>query len=251
MLARNLYCGAVCGVFLGEPGAGLVWQLQRNEYIRYARQISRRGQVPVLSGTGTLFRASSLRRVAAERGQRLPGIPSEYYNSQSITEDDEITLALKTLGHRCLAVEGCETTTEVMPSWSALWTQRLRWQAGALSDLRRYGLTAVTSIYWLRQAIVYLGLFASVTCWAMMLTAFTRHPGFDVAWTAGILGVNFLERLWTVRRANWSGIAVSMLMVPEFAYDTWRMAVFLRAIIDEVTHREIRWGHVKREATVA
>ena len=92
MLARNLYSGAVCGVFLGEPGAGLVGQLQRNEYIRYARQISRRGQVPVLSGTGTLLRASSLRRVAAERGQRLPGIPGEYYNSQSITEDDEITL---------------------------------------------------------------------------------------------------------------------------------------------------------------
>jgi hypothetical protein len=42
-----------------------------------------------------LFRASSLREVARERGHRLPGTPGEYYSSDSLTEDDEITLALK------------------------------------------------------------------------------------------------------------------------------------------------------------
>lgn len=138
-LRRNPCAGAVCGVFLGEPGGGLIGQLQRNEYIRYARQVGRRRQVPVLSGTGTLFRVSSLRAVAAERGRRLPGPPGQYYSEESITEDDEITLALKSLGRQCLAAVGCQTTTELMPTWSALWTQRIRWQKGALNDLRRYG----------------------------------------------------------------------------------------------------------------
>jgi cellulose synthase/poly-beta-1,6-N-acetylglucosamine synthase-like glycosyltransferase len=249
VLRGNSTSGAVCGVFLGEPGPGLVRQLQRNEYIRYARQVERRRQVPVLSGTGTLFRASSLRQVAAERGYQLPGIRGEYYSSESITEDDEITLALKTLGHRCLAIKGCETTTELMPNWRALWTQRIRWQKGALSDLRRYGLSAVTSIYWLRQVIIYLGLFASVTCWAVMGSEFTTNPGFNMPWTVGILSINFLERLWTVRKGGRAAMFVSALMVPEFTYDAWRMAVFLRAIVDEITHRDIAWGHVGQDTT--
>lgn len=136
-----------------------------------------------------------------------------------------------------------------MPSWPTLWTQRLRWQAGALSDLRRYGFTTFTSPYWLRQAMIYLALLASITCWAVMIIAFSAHPAFDPAWTAGILGVNFAERAWTVRRAGWAGVAVSMLMLPEFVYDTWRMAVYLRAILAEMTGRELQWGHLTGTAS--
>jgi cellulose synthase/poly-beta-1,6-N-acetylglucosamine synthase-like glycosyltransferase len=248
-LRRNEAGGAVCGVFLGEPGGGLVGQLQRNEYVRYARQVGRRGQAPVLSGTGTVFRASSLREVARERGHRLPGTPGEYYSSDSITEDDEITLALKTLGRRCLAVAGCETITELMPTWGDLWRQRIRWQKGALNDLRRYGLTKVTSLYWIRQSIIYVGLLASLACWLIMGASFTSHPGVNAGWTAGVLAINFVERLWTVRRGGRHGMLISALMVPEFGYDAWRMAVFLRAIVDELTHRDIPWGHVVRGAT--
>ena len=248
-LRRSPASGAVCGVFLGEPGGGLVGQLQRNEYVRYARQVGRRRQAPVLSGTGTLFRASSLREVARERGRRLPGTPGEYYSSDSITEDDEITLALKTLGRRCLAVAGCETITELMPTWADLWRQRVRWQKGALNDLRHYGLTKVTSWYWIRQCVIYAGLLASLACWLIMGTSFTSHPGFNAEWTAGVLAVNFAERLWTVRHGGRYGMLLSALMLPEFAYDAWRMAVFLRAIIDELTHRDIPWGHVVRRAT--
>jgi poly-beta-1,6-N-acetyl-D-glucosamine synthase len=248
-LCREQAGGAVCGVFLGEPGGGLVSQLQRNEYVRYARQVGRHRQAPVLSGTGTLFRASCLREVARERGHRLPGSPGEYYSSDSITEDDEITLALKTLGHRCLAVAGCETITELMPTWGALWRQRIRWQKGALNDLRRYGLTRVTSLYWIRQCVIYFGLFASLACWVIMGASFAGHPGFNIAWTAGVLAINFVERMWTVRHGGRHGMVISALMVPEFAYDAWRMAVFLRAIADELTNRDIPWGHVVRQAT--
>jgi len=35
--------GAVGGVFYGKPGNGLIGALQRAEYIRYARQIARKG----------------------------------------------------------------------------------------------------------------------------------------------------------------------------------------------------------------
>ena len=60
---------AVGGVFYGEPGGGLVGQLQRNEYTRYGRTIARRrGRVFVLTGTASMFRAYALKAVADSRG---------------------------------------------------------------------------------------------------------------------------------------------------------------------------------------
>ena len=72
---------AVGGVFYGEDGGpGLVGQLQRNEFTRYQRYISRRkGKVFVLTGTASLFRAYALEggrrlsRAAAPRRSR-PGL---------------------------------------------------------------------------------------------------------------------------------------------------------------------------------
>ena len=65
---------AVGGVFFGDDSPGLLAQLQRNEYLRYGRDISRRqGRVFVLTGTASLFRADALAAVAAARGSVLPG----------------------------------------------------------------------------------------------------------------------------------------------------------------------------------
>lgn len=246
ILRDDSRAGGVCGVFLGEPGGGFVGQLQRNEYFRYSREVYRRRQAPVLSGTGSLFLVPALLLVSRERGRSLPGDPGDFYDGHALTEDNEITLALKTLGFRCVAGEGCETTTEVMPTWRALFRQRLRWQKGALSDLRSYGLTGVTLPYWGKQLALY-GLFLlSIACWVIMGFAIAQHPGFNVVWTAAILGVNFAERLWTVRRAGPAGMIVSMLTLPEMIYDVFRMVVFFRAFADAVTNRDVDWGHLNR-----
>ena len=62
---------AVGGVFVGDDSPGLLAQFQRNEYLRYRRDISRRqGRVFVLTGTASLFRADALTAV-----RRQPGGP--------------------------------------------------------------------------------------------------------------------------------------------------------------------------------
>ncbi len=189
-----------------------------------------------------------MREVARERGQRLPGEQGEFYSSMSITEDDEITLALKTLGHRCVPADDCHTTTEVMPTLPDLWRQRVRWQKGALGDLWSYGFTRVTLSYWLRQFAIYAGLVVSIICWWIIVTSIVHNPGIDVVWTAAVLSVNFVERLWTVRRAGPWGMLLSIAMVPEFLYDVFRMGVFIRALFDALTGRDIVWGHINRQA---
>jgi poly-beta-1,6-N-acetyl-D-glucosamine synthase len=251
VLEEDRHVGAVCGVFLGEPGGGLVGQIQRNEYFRYARIIQRRWQALVLSGTGTLFRVRALQEVGRERGRRLPGVPGQFYNHASITEDDEITLAVKTLGWKCLCPPECETTTEVMPTWSALWTQRMRWQKGTLGDLNAYGLTRVTRSYWARQAGLYGGFAASYICLLIMACAVVFHPGVSVLWTAGILSMTLAERTWTVRRAGRRGMLLAVAILPEGYYALFQGWLFFAAAWASIRRHEIAWGHVKRESVAS
>jgi poly-beta-1,6-N-acetyl-D-glucosamine synthase len=236
--------GAVCGVFLGENGSGLIGQLQRNEYVRYARQVARRNQAPVLSGTGTLFRVRALREVARERGHRLPDRPGQCYSTISITEDNEITLALKTIGYRCCAVSGCDTLTEVMPTWADLFRQRLRWQHGSLTDLRTYGITSVTARYWLKQIGLYLTIAATIATWLIMGLSFRDHVVFNVPWSIAIVSLALLDRLITVRKAGLRGILLAFLLIPELGYDIFRLSFFLRALYDLFRRREAQWNHL-------
>lgn len=90
---------SVGGLFFGETGHGLLGQLQRNEYIRYSREIRRRrGRVFVLTGTASMFRPRALRAVAESRGRVLPGIKGDVYDTAALTEDNELTFAIKSLG---------------------------------------------------------------------------------------------------------------------------------------------------------
>ena len=68
-----------------------------------------------------------------------------------MTEDNEMTMALKSLGGKMFSPPQCHVITEVMPSWTALWRQRMRWQRGALENIGAYGLTRATLPYWLQQ----------------------------------------------------------------------------------------------------
>jgi poly-beta-1,6-N-acetyl-D-glucosamine synthase len=244
MLDLDPKVGAVCGAFLGEPGGGLVGQIQRNEYQRYARIIQRRRQALVLSGTGTIFRVGVLREIASERGRTLPGRHGQCYNPVSITEDDEITLAVKTLGWKCLSPAGCRTITEVMPTWRALWTQRMRWQVGTLSDLSSYGMSRVTWSYWARQAGLYGGFMLSFACLAVMILALVQAPGISEAWTAGCLTVTLAERTWTARRAGWRGVLLAVAILPEALYALFQGWLFFAAFCAHLQRREVRWGHL-------
>ena len=81
---------------LRRGGPGLVGQLQRNEYTRYQRYISRRrGKVFVLTGTASLFRAYALKAVADSRGDLSRAIPVSVYDTLAMTEDNEMTLGVE------------------------------------------------------------------------------------------------------------------------------------------------------------
>jgi biofilm PGA synthesis N-glycosyltransferase PgaC len=234
--------GACGGVFYGEPGGGLLGLLQRAEYARYARQLRRSGgRARVLTGTATMFTIGALRALAAaRRSGRLPG-GTGVYTTASLTEDGEVTLALKTLGYRCVSPGACSVTTEVMTDVPAWWKQRTRWQRGALDDLRSYGWTRTTLPYILRQCgtAASVGMFALYLVWAWFATVrYGWHT--DPFWTS-VTGVFVVERAVTVRKAGWRAMLLAALLVPELAYDALQHAVWLACVAGAALRTKTAW----------
>ncbi|MGP3770641.1 glycosyltransferase family 2 protein [Streptomyces sp. SDT5-1] len=235
--------GAVGGIFYGEPGGGLLGQLQRMEYQRYALEIRRKNnEAVVLTGTGSLFRAGVLRQVRRARLDGVIGGGESYYSLASLTEDDEITKAVKTLGYRTVSPDGCWLVTEVMPSVGKLWHQRLRWQRGALENLRDYGWTPVTRKYFGQQFMLGVGALALglFFLFAVLNLAIVGWGGLSLFWSS-IMLIFVVERTLTVRRLGWRATLLALPLIPELLYDVFRQAVFVRSLVDLVLRREAHW----------
>ncbi|WTJ20964.1 glycosyltransferase family 2 protein [Streptomyces pseudovenezuelae] len=239
----NRKVGAVGGVFYGEDGGGLLGLLQRMEFHRYAWELERTGgKAQVLTGTGTMFRARVLREVRSARRDGLIGGGHAYYSLASLTEDDEMTKAVKTLGYRAMSPAGCAVTTEVMPTLGKLWHQRLRWQRGALENLRDYGWTRVTARYFLQQFLMGFGALSFLVYLTYMVTYTTLYgwPGFSPFWTA--IGLVFVvEKTVSVRRAGPRAVLVAALMVPEMLYDLFQHAVYFSSLWGLLRRSEEKW----------
>ena len=240
---------AIGGIFKGYPGGGILGLFQRNEYDRYEQKINRRrGQVFVLTGTSTMFRSTALKTVAESRGTVIKGIEGDVYDTFSLTEDNELTLALKTLGALMESPRECVVHTELMPTWRYLWKQRMRWQRGAIENIGTYGMTPATFRYWGQQLGIGYGVLALNTFIAMQLITFLSLE--DWIWFpfwAGI-GVLFIfERVFSVRHSGWQAMLLSATLIPELVYEFVLQAVFINSMFDIIFNRKTNWGHVDHE----
>ena len=239
---------AVGGLFYGDEGEGLLGQFQRNEYIRYARDIRRRrGRVFVLTGTASLFRSRALRTVAVRRGTSLPGEPGQIYDTAALTEDNELTIAIKSLGGLIISPSDCTVVTEVMPTWRALWAQRLRWQRGALENLGAYGITPQTFRYWVQQLGIGYGVVA-LGAYLLLCTLTLLAVGGWIwfPFWLGLSAVFMLERVVTVWAGGWRARVLALTLLPELAFAAFLCVVFVKGALDISLGRAATWKHVTR-----
>ncbi|MCZ2404899.1 glycosyltransferase family 2 protein [Paenarthrobacter sp. Z7-10] len=243
---------AVGGLFYGEGGHGLIGQFQRNEYIRYARELRRRrGRVFVLTGTASIFRPTAMRTVAENRGTSLPGTLGDVYDTAALTEDNELTIALKSLGGLMVSPAQCTVVTELMPTWRMLWGQRLRWQRGALENIGAYGVTAQTLRYWLQQLGIGYGVIALSS---YLLLIFVMVLSLD-SWIwfpfwLGLGAVFSIERVVTVWKGGWHARLLALTVFPELFFDTFLNLVYVKGIVDISVGRQATWKHVLHKPAV-
>lgn len=242
-IRRSDRLAGIGGTFRGGPGGGWVGVLQRNEYARYARDVRRlKGKALVLTGTAAVLRVSAMRAVLAGRadGTLPPG--KGVYDTSVLTEDNELTLAFLHLGYQVLSPKECTLVTEVMPTWRALYRQRLRWKRGAVENLVQYGLTRITWRYWVRQAFTALGCLVTAAYLATVFATLaathtlTLHP----VWLA-ITALFGLERAVTVVDRGWRQMLVGATILAELPFDIFLQTVHVHAYAQAVLGRERRW----------
>jgi len=235
---------AIGGLFYGEPGSGLLGQMQRNEYVRYSSQLNRRrGKVFVLTGTASMFRSRALREVARNRGGLVPGTVGDVYDTQALTEDNELTIALKTLGALITSPAACTVVTEVMPTLRTLWVQRLRWQRGALENIGAYGITPPTLRYWAQQLGIGYSVIALTSFLSLILITILALEAW--IWFPFWLGLGIIftiERVVSAWKGGWPARLLAATVIPELLFDMFLNLVYIKGIIDITRGRQGSWG---------
>ncbi|MEP7034625.1 MAG: glycosyltransferase family 2 protein [Dermatophilaceae bacterium] len=243
--------GAVGGTFRGkpaEPGSSrserFLTHLQDNEYARYARDVRRlKGRCLVVTGTASMFRAGTLRKVSQARlSGRLPAGDHQggVYDTSVLTEDNELSFAMMTLGHTLLAPQDMKLTTEVMPTLRELSSQRLRWTRGAIENCFQYGFTRVTAAYWGRQGLTAAGIVVTAVYLATVIFALASHAFFLNPFWASVTLIFVLERFVTLKDKGWRAqlTAASMYELP---YDLFLQATQARAYAAVIFRKERSW----------
>lgn len=236
----------ISGRYASPPtGKSLLRIMQENEFARDGRVIDRRGnRTRIVVGTSALFSVATLRAIISARQHgTLPGPRTgDVYSTASITEDYELTLALKTLGFETLSPHECDAVTDVMPTVRELWRQRLRWQRGAFTDLRTYGLNRVTAWYYAAQAMWCFGMLTVllIATQIALVVGVTGHFSPSPVWI-GTLPLFLAHRILTVRRTGAKGMLLAAMLIPETAYDFFRYAVYLTCAWRAVARRETAW----------
>ena len=242
--------GAVGGVFRGDNPRSVIEIAQANEYARFAREVERTRRTMVLSGTSSLIRVSALEDVMMARGGYLPGRRGDIYKRDALTEDGELSIALKTLGYTLASPEACSVTTELMPTPATLHRQRVRWYRGACETLASYGLTRVTARYWFQQVMLAWGslmmalmlTIVSIGAWVYGLTA-------SPLWLT-VTAIFVIERTLTVwRRAGWRGRLMAMAIIPEMVYVIALQVAFLHGLTLALARKQHQWHHLTIKET--
>jgi biofilm PGA synthesis N-glycosyltransferase PgaC len=244
--------GAVGGTFRAvpcprdaSPTARFLVHLQDNEYARYARDVRRlQGKCLVVTGTAAMFRASTLRKISNARiAGTLPSGNGEggIYDTTVLTEDNELSFAVMTMGLRIAAPKDCLLVTDAMTSWGALWAQRLRWKRGAVENCVQYGFTRVTAPYWGRQALSVAGVIVTAAyigslVWSLVVSGAIVILPF---WLA-VTGIFVLERAITLKdKGLWRRLlAATMYEIP---YDLFLQATHARAYLDSIFKTKKVW----------
>lgn len=237
--------GGVGGVFRGRSGGGFVGMLQRNEYVRYERETrQKKGKVMVLTGTATLFNVAALRAVVRARREGHERIPSGngLYDTAVLTEDNELSLALRHLGYKIISPRECTLTTEVMETWGDLAKQRLRWKRGAIENCRQYGFTKITLQYWWRQALSLIGILMTIMYFASLglSLALVGSLNFQPFWL-GVTLLFALERVISVRRRGLKMMLLASVLIIEMTFDIFLQAIQARAFWQAIRKSDNAW----------
>lgn len=146
---KRLFGGSTSKFTIQQPG---FWcRLQKSEYAYNIQQGLNNGWTNVLAGAGSAFSGYALREIASRDDREGP------WSYESAVEDYELTYRLREAGFKTYVSPTVRAFTDGMKNLKSLWGQRMKWQAGTLQDLLRFGVNRLTIKDWLHQMLNLMG----------------------------------------------------------------------------------------------
>ena len=258
--------GAVAGNALVGNRRNLVTRWQALEYVT-AQNLERRalaalGAVTVVPGAVGAWRRSAL--------EQLGGYPSD-----TLAEDQDLTMAIQKAGWRVEFDPDARAYTEAPETVAGLLKQRFRWSFGTLQCLWKHrdalfsrkrpvlGFVALPQI-WLFQIILATAapLVDLAVVWSL-ISATLDHFFHPVEWSSDQLIQSLLY--WAVfifvdlsaaalgmaleKRAPWADLP--WIPVQRFGYRQLMYYVVIKAVVTAVRGPRVGWGKLERRATAA
>ncbi len=234
--------GGLSGAVVARKTHNVVESAQAIEFARGARMMSRNGgRVHVLSGAATLFPVHALRAVSDHRGTLLPGVRGAIYMEDSLTEDYELTLAIKKLGYNCSSTKRCRVTTDVMPTLHDLRVQRLRWFRGAMESMWLYGWSRLTHKIWCGIGWTFLVSLLFPLSVMLLITAYLlwgTMPDFRYAVFFPLFAA---EGVVTARRIDNRARLLAVTFIPLWIYDNLMFVIYWQALFQALRQKTRVW----------
>lgn len=234
--------GGLSGAIVARKATNTLETIQAIEYARGTRLMGRKkGKVHVLSGAATIIPVATFRAVAGARGSVLPGPQGQFYMEDSLTEDYELTLAIRKLGYDTTSTKLCPVVTDIMRDVSELEQQRTRWYRGALESLWIYGFNRHTASTW---GGVIFTLFVSLLFPAAILALVLSHLAWGLVpnlWFLALIPIFMAEKVVAARRVGTDAVRTAMVFVPLWLYDNAMFIVYWRALLNALRRSARVW----------
>lgn len=218
---------------------GFIGRLQKAEYAGNIQTALNRGWTHVLAGAGTAFSGEALRRIA-DRPDRVG--PWSY---DSAVEDYELTYRLREDGLKTYVSPTIRGYTDGMSSVKGLWGQRIKWQAGTISDLLSFGWNKLTMFDWLTQMASLFIVFIRVLAIGLLALALSLGS-LSIGWMMIVLPPLFLlvsirYALRIPHRDRIDMLMASTILSTEFIQvlrAAWILASWWEVVRERVTNRK-------------
>jgi cellulose synthase/poly-beta-1,6-N-acetylglucosamine synthase-like glycosyltransferase len=201
-------------------GNGLLRRIQRAEFTKSATISLRRGWCRVISGTGCAFRGEALREASRIPGQDGP------WTYESVVEDYHLTYRLRQLGWLCEMSPTVWCWTGSMKTIRSLWHQRIKWTAGTLADLLRFGFNRLNYREWVQQGFAIMCMVFWVQWLALNITELAvGHLRPDWTWLACPLVFSAVEmaHTWRIRGRDWKDMLIAGSLLSALLYTALSM----------------------------
>ena len=250
-MMKNKLVGGVSSIFTGRNSNNLLGTLQQMEFSRFRLQIEKRLEVFVLSGTASLISWSALKKIKEARieGKLIPK-GEGFYDVDTMTEDNELTLTLLTLGYTIPHVY-VKSVTDVMENEKSLYHQRKRWYLGALQNLQMYGRKMprwMKTIYWFQQIGLFFAsiitpvlLFMFIFYVKLILSQGVSVDSADLIVPFGMFCLYILIQVMTVWDLGWKARITALCYFPDLFYGILLLAYYASAFWTFIRKKEIKW----------